>query len=143
MHLAPPNTEREDANTAQAFDITQGAQPLGCSTDQHIVNGALLTVIRITAEIVWLGDEETHKICQLTHAGVPRHTRLRHAITIAASQGRALDGVVRVWDVHVLHFDTTHLYVPCTWCRGAEYLQVMSGDGLATTPRMRWTSYRA
>ena len=115
----------------------QGTQLIGCNTDAHIVNGVLRTVNQLTTDNVWLKDEETQKTCQLTHAGVMRHTRLRHAITIAASQGRTLEGVVRVWDVHSRHFDTTHLYVACSRCRGAEYLQVMDGDSFAAKKRMR------
>ena len=138
VYLEPPTkSERVDANAARAFDLCQGTKLIGCNTDAQIVNGALRTVTQLTTDYVWLRDEETQNTCQLTHAGVMRHTRLRHAITIAASQGRTLDGVVRVWDVCPRHFDTAHLYVACSRCRGPEYLQVMNGDGLATKKRMR------
>ena len=137
VHLEPPNTERVDANAAQPSDIVQVTTLIGRNTDAQIVNGVLLIVTKITAKKVWLKDEETQKTCQLTHAGVMRHTRLRHNITIQASQGKTLEGVVRVWDVHSRYFDTTHLYVDCSRCRGAEYLQVMGGDSFATKKRIR------
>lgn len=143
VQLEPPTTEREDANAAQPFDIFQGTMLIGCTTDPHIVNGPLLTVARSTAETVWLRDDETHKTCKLTHASVMRHARLRHTITIAASQSRTLEGVVCVWDIHSLYFYTTHLYVACSRCRGAEYMQVMGGDGVATKKRLRCTKSSA
>lgn len=60
-----------------------------------------------------------------------RRTRLRHAVTIAANQCKTLEVVVRVWDVHSKHFDTTHRDVACSGCLGEMMHQFM-----CTPPRI-------
>ena len=117
---------KHEKNEAQAYDLFVGTRLIGCNSElSRIVNGALLDVIALTEEKATLRDIEIGDDFELTLAALFKHTRLRHAITIAACQGRTLPGRVRLYDVGSPFFSTTHLYVAASRCTSGAMLQVM------------------
>ena len=124
--LKPPEAPQPELNEAQEYDIFEGTKLIGCNSEHAaIVNGALLTVTGLTEQKAQLVDDETQESFEIGLQALQRHTRLRHAITIAACQGRTLQGSVRLWDVESPYFRQVHLYVAASRCTHGDLLQVM------------------
>ena len=124
--VKPPEAPQPELNEAQEYDIFEGTKLIGCNSEHAaIVNGALLTVTGLTEQKAQLVDDETQESFEIGLQALQRHTRLRHAITIAACQGRTLQGSVRLWDVESPYFRQVHLYVAASRCTHGDLLQVM------------------
>jgi hypothetical protein len=126
VRVEPSADTKSEKNEAQPYDLFVGTRLIGCNSDHaHIVNGALLDVIGLTTEKATLRDIEIGEEFELTLGALFKHTRLRHAITIAACQGRTIPARTRLYDVGSPFFSTTHLYVAASRCTSGAMLQVM------------------
>jgi tRNA uridine 5-carbamoylmethylation protein Kti12 len=126
VRLVPDEATQSALNEAQAFDLFVGTKLIGCNSEHKgIVNSALLMVEKITDNSATLRDEETGETVELTHKAVLKHTRLRWAITLAACQGRTLEGVVRLHDIGSKYFTTTNLYVAASRCIDSKDFEVV------------------
>ena len=97
-----------------AFECFAGTKLIGANNalaHLGLVNGAFLDVLAVGEDEIRLRDEATGDELTLTPAQVARNTKLRHALTIFAVQGRSLPGTIAVHDAGSRYFDSRHLYV--------------------------------
>jgi hypothetical protein len=110
---------------SQEYDLFIGTRLIGSNSERPgIVNGALLTVVRIGAECE-LVDDETGERVIIPLKRLNFHTRLRHALTLASCQGRTLQGRVRLWDCDSVHFSPAHIYVAASRATSPELFEVV------------------
>ena len=89
VRLKPPEAAQSELSEAQDDDIFVGIRLIACNSEHPaIVNGALLTVNGLTEQKAQLLDDETRDSFEIGLPALQRHTRLQHAITTAACQGR-------------------------------------------------------
>ena len=110
---------------SQDYDLFAGTRLVGCNSERPgIVNGALLVALRVGPECL-LQDEETGEQVAVPLKRLNYHTRLRHALTLAACQGRTLKGRVRLWDGDSVHMTPAHIYVAASRATSPELFEVM------------------
>jgi len=101
-----------------------GTRLIGANSDfTSVVNGARLLVTAISPRLL-VRDEETGRVVSMTAVQLSRHTRLRHAITLASCQGRTLQGTVCLADIHSKHLTPAVLYVAASRATSGHLFQV-------------------
>ena len=107
------------------YDLFEGTRLIGANNEYvGITNGALLLCESIDGVCATLRDEESGHAVQIRLEVLGRHTRLRHAITLASCQGRTLPGVVRLWDAHSAHMTSAHIYVAASRATAPDLFEV-------------------
>ncbi|OYV37403.1 MAG: hypothetical protein B7Z80_12935 [Rhodospirillales bacterium 20-64-7] len=111
---------------SQDYDCFVGTRLIGCNSIRPgITNGALLTVTAVSSVECSLRDDETGERTTLPLKCLNRHTRLGHAMTLPAAQGRTLEGRVRLWDIESAHVTPAHIYVAASRATAPELFEVM------------------
>jgi hypothetical protein len=111
---------------SQDYDLFVGTKLIGSNSERAgITNGALLIVEAVSPDTARLRDEESGETVAVPLARLNRHTRLRHAITLASCQGRTLPGLVRLWDAGSRHMTAAHVYVAASRATSPELFEVM------------------
>ena len=111
---------------SQDYDLCVGTRLIGSNCEHPgITNGALLTVQGVVLGMCYLRDDETGERVSLPIKRLNYHTRLRHALTLAACQGRTLQGRVRLWDCDSAHITSAHIYVAASRATSPELFEVM------------------
>ena len=102
-----------------------GTLLVACNSEfPGIVNGSFLEILSATSRDVFVRDVEAGLEVQMTPEQVSRHTKLRHAITLASCQGRTLQGVVRLCDISSPHMTPAGLYVAASRATHPDLFQV-------------------
>jgi hypothetical protein len=116
----PPDSELQ-----QGFHIFPGLRLVGSKTEEGVKNGVFYTVLvpreQNKTVLQTSGAEETVRI----HTNkLTAHVRPAAALTYFGSQGRTLDGTVKLHNTHSAFFTRRHLVVGVGRATGAHLVQV-------------------